>query len=74
MEYESDEMGVFYYSAFTKFYLEGYLLQQMAIFIELYKGGSFSYSEVKKLHEYLVNIFTADFSEAFRRFEEKTVN
>lgn len=72
--FEKDEMGTFYYSAFTKFYLESYLIQSFTIFIELYKGGSWKLEEVIKLHEYLVNIFTTDFSEAFRRFEIKTIN
>lgn len=72
--YEDDEMGSFYYSAFTKFYLESYLIQSFSMFIDLYKGGSWKVDEVIKLHEYLVNIFTNDFSEAFRRFELKMIN
>jgi hypothetical protein len=72
--FEEDEMGTFYYSAFTKFYLESYLIQSFSMFVDLYKSGSWRLEEVIKLHEYLVNIFTNDFSEAFRRFELKIIN
>lgn len=70
-EYEKDEMGIFYYVAFTKFFLESYLLQMLTIFTEIYKGGSWSKTEVIELHNYLINIFSEDFAKAFKIFEEK---
>lgn len=73
-EYEKDEMGIFYYTAFTKFFLESYLLQMVTIFVDIYKGGSWSEKEVIKLHNYLVNIFSEDFAKAFKIFEEKEIN
>ena len=73
-EYGKDEMGIFYYVAFTKFFLESYLLQMVTMFVDIYKGGSWSESEVIELHNYLVNIFSEDFAKAFRIFEEKEIN
>lgn len=68
-----NRLDSFYYMAFTLFFLEEFLLAQFTLFSNIYIKSSLKKKEVLELHKYFVKIFTLDFSNAFKIFEESLI-
>lgn len=68
---EDDPMSFFYYLSFTVFFLEKYLLHSIVMFPKIFMKKSFTKNGIEELYSYMVRIYSDDFSEGFKRFEEE---
>lgn len=68
-----DKIGFFYFFAFTIFYLDNYLLHQMAMFPQIFKKRGYNKEDINTFHINMIKIFSEDFSEGFRLFETEVV-
>lgn len=66
---KNDPMDFFYYLSFTVFFLEKYLLNLIVIFPDIFKMKGYKQNSVEELHNYLIKIFSSDYSEGFKVFE-----
>lgn len=71
---ETDNISFFYFFAFTVFYLDNYLLHQFAMFPEIFKKRGFDEDQIKQVHMNLIRIFSEDFAEGFKLFEEEVLS
>lgn len=68
-ESSDDPFDLFYYFSFTSFFLNEFLLEIFVMLSEEFKKDQLSKNDLKLLNSYLMEIFSVDYSEAFKQFE-----